>query len=291
MNPFLNNALLVRILWAFYNQRQAGDEGVWPAAAHSLWWMTEGEVQLWSGAKCWTVRQGQIVLWPKNRPRRIVSLGAARWLSIGLAATDTFQRDLLSSLELPGVHTFDENERLPIVRWMENLLELDDYESDGAGVEQFSGRWPKTNSLRPAHFDVVEDSMARALFGWCWGQWGTVDLAEVLGQQLPLWLQKTLDSMSENPQTSIAQLARMSNFSPAQFRRLFGQHMKKSPQQYLLDYRLERAQHLLLTTNLPIDEVAIRSGFATPTHFMKQWKRARGMSALQYRSSFKRFGQ
>ncbi|BCM89514.1 hypothetical protein IAD21_01360 [Abditibacteriota bacterium] len=287
MNPVLNSALDIHILWAIYNHRKVGEVGIWPAAGYSLWWMLEGEVQIWSGEKCWTVEQGQLFLWPKNLPRRIVGVTNVRWMSIGLSAGSVYQPDLMSLLELPGVHTPQSCEHFPIVRWMENLIELDDYEFKPEGVREFSGRWEKSSKLRPAHFDVIEDSMARAIFGWCWGMWGTVDLRTVLNQQPPLWLQKAVDLIGEEPTVPIAKLAKLSNFSPAQFRRLFHQHMKQSPQQYLLNNRLDIAQRLLLTTNLPIDEVAVRSGFPTPTNFMKLWKRERGLSALQYRLALK----
>ena len=283
MNPFLNSALDVRILWAISHRWNAGRKEAWPAAAHALWLVQEGTVELWSHEKCWTVRQGQIFLWPKSLPRRIVGVTDARWLSIGLVATSPSHPDLLNLLDLPGSHTPHPSQRLPVARWMENLLELDGYEFEPECLRECSGRWEKSVSTRPTHLDIVADSMARAIFGWCWGTWGTVDLNTVLNQQSPLWLLKTLDHIREQPHMSVANLAKSSNFSPAQFRRLFRQHIRQSPQQYLLRHRLEVAQRLLITTDLPIDEVAVRSGFPTPTHFMKLWKKSRGLSALQYR--------
>lgn len=283
MNQFLNSALDIRLQWSIYRNWKAGQSVNWPSAWYALWLVLEGQVEVWSDDKCWAVEAGQILLWPKNLPRRIMGLTDARWLSLGLSAASPSCPDLFNTLTLPGIHTPQPTDHFPIAQWMENLIELDDYEFAPEGLQDFSGQWKKSTQLRPAHFDVIEDSMVRAIFGWCWGVWGTIDLNEVLSQQMPVWLAKTLETIGEDPTISIAKLAKMSNFSPAQFRRLFHQNMTQSPQQYLLNQRLEIAQRLLLTTNLPIDEVAICSGFSTPTNFMKLWKRARGLSALQYR--------
>ncbi len=52
---------------------------------------------------------------------------------------------------------------------------------------------------------------------------------------------------------------------------------------YLTRYRLQRAQHLLDTTDLPITEIAAETGFAEISHFTHTFKRETGVSPHAYR--------
>ena len=57
-----------------------------------------------------------------------------------------------------------------------------------------------------------------------------------------------------------------------------------TPMAYLLDHRLEQAYRLLLTTNLPIAEIAEQCGFPDRSHFGKQFRTKTGLSPAQYRA-------
>lgn len=70
------------------------------------------------------------------------------------------------------------------------------------------------------------------------------------------------------------------NYLAARFRRRFGMTMPR----YLLNKRLEHARLLLATTNLPINRIALRVGFADSQHFNKQFRRLVGRSPSAWRS-------
>lgn len=80
--------------------------------------------------------------------------------------------------------------------------------------------------------------------------------------------------------SSMARVASMSNFH---FLRLFKIAFGQTPYQYLLNYRLTRSTDLLITTELPIYEIATRCGFDSNVVFSTQFKQVIGMPPSRYR--------
>jgi transcriptional regulator GlxA family with amidase domain len=71
---------------------------------------------------------------------------------------------------------------------------------------------------------------------------------------------------------SCVQLSGRSGISTRQMERLFRKYLKRTPQRYYLELRLERAQRLLTQSSLPIMEVALACGFVSPSHFAKCYR-------------------
>ena len=55
---------------------------------------------------------------------------------------------------------------------------------------------------------------------------------------------------------------------------------------YLTNIRMERAKKLLLTTSLPIAEVALQSGYGDYRVFTKVFRKSEGITPSQYRQDF-----
>lgn len=68
------------------------------------------------------------------------------------------------------------------------------------------------------------------------------------------------------------QLARAVGLTGRQIERLFRKYLGTTPRQYHLDFRMERARRMLRQTTMPIIDVAIACGFATPSHFSKVYR-------------------
>lgn len=64
---------------------------------------------------------------------------------------------------------------------------------------------------------------------------------------------------------------------------LFAKYKKVSFGQYILSKRLARAQMFLFTTELPIAEIAEKSGFSDPNYFCRVFKKTTGITPMQYR--------
>lgn len=81
---------------------------------------------------------------------------------------------------------------------------------------------------------------------------------------------------------SLAQLLGMSQFH---FSRSFKQSIGRSPYQYLLQQRIERAKQLLKQTNCSILEIALEAGFSSHSHLSKKFRQFTGMTPKAYRLS------
>jgi transcriptional regulator GlxA family with amidase domain len=75
----------------------------------------------------------------------------------------------------------------------------------------------------------------------------------------------------------LEELARAARVSPRHFSRSFRETFGETPHQYLLTRRLERARHLLRTTDLQVAEICLDVSFTTT------FRRHVGMSPTEYR--------
>lgn len=81
----------------------------------------------------------------------------------------------------------------------------------------------------------------------------------------------------------VHQLASMANLNTDYFSRLFHKYTGKSPVNYILEKRVERAQYLIITTNIQYGEIAELTGFDNPQYFSRIFKKITGLSPKEYR--------
>jgi AraC family transcriptional regulator len=68
------------------------------------------------------------------------------------------------------------------------------------------------------------------------------------------------------------------------FMREFKQSTGLSPHRYILEARIARAKELLGNRALSITDVALQTGFATPSHFSVTFRRIANATPRDYRS-------
>jgi AraC family transcriptional activator FtrA len=85
---------------------------------------------------------------------------------------------------------------------------------------------------------------------------------------------------------TIASMARAAAMSPRTFMRRFRDATGRSPAEWLIDARLERARELLESTELTIDEIAQRCGFGASATLRHHFRRRLSLSPLAYRARF-----
>ena len=73
-------------------------------------------------------------------------------------------------------------------------------------------------------------------------------------------------------------LAAIAGLSTHHFARAFHQSVGVPPHSYLLSRRLERAEHMLRETRLPLSEIAAATGFSDQSHLARHFRRRTGMS-------------
>lgn len=84
---------------------------------------------------------------------------------------------------------------------------------------------------------------------------------------------------------SLAELASVLDLSPAHLGRIFRLATGRTLHQHLTHRRIEKAQELLATTDLPPGEIALRTGFADQPHFSKAFRRVVGAPPAAWRAS------
>lgn len=68
--------------------------------------------------------------------------------------------------------------------------------------------------------------------------------------------------------------------------RCFRGAIDRSPVEYLLEYRLQMALKLLENTDLPITEIALRTGFGGSSYFSKMFRRAYDQTPVAHRKQY-----
>ncbi len=103
-------------------------------------------------------------------------------------------------------------------------------------------------------------------------------------QGLKLAIDRYIDSSLANPHLSVTTIAERFHLSPRSLHRLF-EETGTSFTQSVLERRLQRAAALLRNAaiELPVSEVAYRSGFNDLSHFCKTFRRRYGASAGRFR--------
>lgn len=82
---------------------------------------------------------------------------------------------------------------------------------------------------------------------------------------------------------TIEELAEKMCMSKYYFARLFKKSTGYSPYEYLIVTRLNYSKELLKTTEMPISEIALKSGFGSPSHYIKVFKQKEGLTPLAFR--------
>lgn len=82
---------------------------------------------------------------------------------------------------------------------------------------------------------------------------------------------------------AIADIAKKQNLSRSQCYKIFTQVYGMSPRQYLTQIKLNQAKQLLLKSELTMEAISTELGFASMSHFSRQFRRWTGVSPNQYR--------
>jgi transcriptional regulator GlxA family with amidase domain len=85
----------------------------------------------------------------------------------------------------------------------------------------------------------------------------------------------------------VAAMARHAGVSPRTFARRFREESGTTPLRWLLAQRVLEARRLLEDSDLPVDEVAWRSGFGTAASLREHFRRSTATTPTAYRRSFR----
>lgn len=186
------------------------------------------------------------------------------------------------------MHTAKFRQFFPAVRLDPDVLYVDDGDvltsaGNAAGIDLC------LHVVRRDHGLAVANRVARRSVVSPWREGGQSQFVEPLDEALGDGTAPTrawaLDRLDQ-PLT-LAELAAHAAMSVRTFTRRFRDETGVSPVRWLTDRRVELARRLLETTELPVDRVAQRSGFGTPTALRQQLHAAVGVAPLTYRRTYR----
>ena len=96
-----------------------------------------------------------------------------------------------------------------------------------------------------------------------------------------------LDYMNENYTNGISctELAKLISMGKYSFIRAFKSQMGKTPYEYLLDLKIEKAKKMLKSNKYSITEISMMCGFSSHSHLTSTFKKKTGVSPSVYRLS------
>jgi AraC-like DNA-binding protein len=96
-------------------------------------------------------------------------------------------------------------------------------------------------------------------------------------------VRQAIDFMQDNLETPVrvADVARAVALNPTYFGIVFADQMGRSPVDYLIDLRIERAKHYLSHTDMSVMDVCVALGY-DPSYFSRLFKRRTGFTPGQY---------
>ncbi|HVJ21217.1 MAG TPA: AraC family transcriptional regulator [Polyangiaceae bacterium] len=98
-------------------------------------------------------------------------------------------------------------------------------------------------------------------------------------------IRRALEAIHARPQEdwSVDDLAKRAAMSRSAFYERFAQLVGEPPAQYLTRWRLQRAAHLLLSSELPLAAIAESVGYGSETALVRAFKRTSGQSPAAFR--------
>lgn len=118
-------------------------------------------------------------------------------------------------------------------------------------------------------------------------------LAEVSRYQIresnpPRWLKQARDILHEQfpLHLSLDTIAREVGVHPVHLAREFRKHYRCTIGEYVRRIRIEYACRKMITSEIPLIEIALTAGFSDQSHFTRIFKRLKGMTPAEYRVKF-----
>ena len=100
---------------------------------------------------------------------------------------------------------------------------------------------------------------------------------------------RTLDYIecNLNRTLTLAELARIADRSLHHFARMFKQTFGMAPHRYVLERRVDHARQLLRTSDAPLADISLDSGFCSQSHFTSTFRRMVGASPREFQKYFR----
>jgi AraC family transcriptional regulator len=100
----------------------------------------------------------------------------------------------------------------------------------------------------------------------------------------PAWVNKIEEALHENSfDYQLRDLAALAGIHPVHLSRSFARYFKLNLGDYIRHIKIQKALALMTDRNLSLTDIALNTGFADQSHFIRSFKSAHQLSPLQYR--------
>lgn len=223
-----------------------------------LYWIPSGEglVRHAETGQEWHLMPGRLSLIPARHPAIYTCPEQMNMFYCHLTATLFGQLDWITASGCP--------------------LELDLPEPEWARIQAMWGKLLAAWTLATPAGRLEAEGWLRLLLALPLATGNAPDAPE-LGHRLTQ-LRPALDYMQQHRDRhpTLAELAALVHLQPTYFSNLFTRCLGESPMAYLLRRRIEHAQGLLRSTDLPLKQVAAQAGFSDVYYFSRQFRRLVG---------------
>jgi len=168
----------------------------------------------------------------------------------------------------------------------------------GPIIEQFSEGDQVDESLKSALMELVAQEVGFGAMSAALLKQVVVALLRRSLRSMDLWVERF--SLLSDPQIarafaqmvahpgarhSVSSLARTACLSRSAFEARFNRVVGRSPMTVLRDLRMRQAGDQLASTTMTIDEIAHQAGYASPSSFVRAFRKAHGCDPTSYRRS------
>ena len=137
---------------------------------------------------------------------------------------------------------------------------------------------------------LFSDSLIQTLTLHLVNHYGTAKptTQNVIGGLSGFKLRRVKEFITENLEEdlSLAEISSVADLSQFHFARAFRKSTGLTPQQFLMQQRIERAKELLAKHDLPIVEISLRTGFKNQSHFTSLFRKFTSLTPKVWRESF-----
>lgn len=229
----------------------------------------EGDVSLLSGKKCSQIRNGQIFI---RRPNRVYTESASTPGRHGFIFLDAYVNRFLHLLDILALDEVINSQHIDrLAELFEELESLMKHKSEGNLFVDVH-----------LHMKVLEiltlieiDSTSRFSYYTNSGD---------MRRFMPV-----IDYMFNHMEASIDRdkLGQLVNLHPVYFSKKFAESFGMSPMKALRKIRIDEVNRLLSLTDLSIEEISEKTGFASGAYLCRVFSKEIGMTPSAYRKSFK----
>ena len=219
----------------------------------------------------WVADAHGTCLIPPGLPVRIVQETPLEYLAIGIA-TEFFERVKGAVPDWSGVPEF--------FKTTDPALAAISTEIRRSMIAEALGTGP--------YLDALTDALLTRLITWHLAPSSDqTDGPEALSPAVAKRLARTIEEMLAGT-IRVTELAEGVGLSRAHFSRAFANSFGTPPRDYIRSRRIARARTMLTETNFSASEIAMRCGFATPSHLTTAFKQELGLTPTAYRRALSR---